>query len=115
MQSASDPFLGWAKGGPDGAQDFYVRQLRDMKVSADIGTMSPAVFTVHVGLCARALAFGHARSGSASAIAGYVGSGERFTEALSAYALAYADRTIEDHARLAEAIAAGRLPAAPTP
>lgn len=114
MQSASDPFLGWAKGGRGDAQDFYVRQLRDMKLSADIGAMTAAVFSVHVGLCARVLAFGHARSGSASAIAGYVGTGTTFTDALTAHALAYADRTAEDHARLTDAIASGRLPAAPT-
>ena len=36
MQSASDIFLGWCRG-PRG-RDFYVRQLRDMKVSADVET-----------------------------------------------------------------------------
>jgi uncharacterized protein (DUF2252 family) len=36
MQSASDIFLGWSRG-PAG-RDFYVRQLRDMKVAADVET-----------------------------------------------------------------------------
>ena len=31
MQSASDIFLGWSRG-PSG-RDFYVRQLRDMKIA----------------------------------------------------------------------------------
>jgi len=113
MQAASDPFLGWAGGGHDGAQDFYVRQLRDMKLYADIATMTPGVFSVHAGLCARALAFAHARSGSASAIDGYIGRGAAFTDALTAFAIGYADRTVEDHASLVTAIAAGRLPASP--
>ena len=34
MQAASDIFLGWTGTGPDGG-DYYVRQLRDMKISAD--------------------------------------------------------------------------------
>lgn len=114
MQAASDPFLGWADGGPDGTQAFYLRQLRDMKVSADVAAMNPRVFAIHAGLCARALAFGHARSGTASTIAGYIGSGPRFADAITAYALAYADRTIEDHARLIEAIRTGHLAAAPS-
>lgn len=45
MQSASDLFLGWTRG--KNGRDFYVRQLRDMKISAivesfdagDLGTM----------------------------------------------------------------------------
>jgi uncharacterized protein (DUF2252 family) len=113
MQSASDPFLGWAQGGPDGTQAFYLRQLRDMKVSADIAAMTPRTFGIHADLCARALAFGHARSGTASMIAGYIGSGSRFAEAMTEYALAYADRTVEDHAQLVDAIRTGRLPATP--
>jgi uncharacterized protein (DUF2252 family) len=112
MQAASDPFLGWADGGPDGRHAFYLRQLRDMKVSADIGAMNERTFGIHARLCARALAFGHARSGTASTIAGYIGAGPRFAEAITAYALAYADRTVEDHAQLVEAIRTGRLPAA---
>jgi uncharacterized protein (DUF2252 family) len=112
MQAASDPFLGWAAGGPDGTQAFYLRQLRDMKVSADIAAMTPRTFTIHAGLCARALAFAHARSGTASAIAGYIGTGARFRDAMTAYALAYADRTVEDHAKMVDAIRSGDLPAA---
>ena len=39
MQAASDPLLGWATG--PGGQQFYVRQLRDMKLSFDVTTMKP--------------------------------------------------------------------------
>jgi uncharacterized protein (DUF2252 family) len=112
MQAASDQFLGWASGGRDGSQHFYLRQLRDMKISADLTVMTPRSFVAYAGLCARALAFAHGRSGSAVAISGYVGSGPAFLRAMEAYAQAYAERTVEDHATLAAAAKAGRIPVA---
>ena len=44
MQAQSDIFLGWTRVlGPDGVErDFYVRQLRDWKVSVPIEQMLPA-------------------------------------------------------------------------
>ena len=39
MQAASDIFLGWLTTSPGptaGTRDFYVRQLRDWKGSADV-------------------------------------------------------------------------------
>jgi hypothetical protein len=110
MQAASDQFLGWASGGPDDTQRFYVRQLRDMKLGSDITAMTPGVFTAYVQLCGRTLAFAHGRSGSASAIAGYVGKGPGFVAAVEAWTTAYADRTVEDHAALRDAAADGRVP-----
>ncbi|HSM32889.1 MAG TPA: DUF2252 domain-containing protein [Anaerolineae bacterium] len=109
MQAASDQFLGWASGGPRESQHFYLRQLRDMKVSADLTAMAPDSFTRYASLCGRVLAFSHARSGSASAIAGYIGKGRGFGEALTAFAEAYADRTAEDHAALQAAASSGRI------
>jgi uncharacterized protein (DUF2252 family) len=114
MQTASDQFLGWASGGREGAQHFYLRQLRDMKLSADITAMGPDPFLAYVALCARTLAFAHARSGSASAIAGYIGHGSAFRKAIGAWAVAYADRTVEDHRALADAAASGRVTSADT-
>jgi uncharacterized protein (DUF2252 family) len=110
MQAASDQFLGWASGGPDDTQHFYLRQLRDMKVSADLTAMAPDAFTRYAALCGRVLAFSHGRSGSASAIAGYIGKGRGFARAMVAFAEAYADRTVEDHAALQAAAASGRIP-----
>src|SRR4029453_587067 len=40
MQAASDIFLGWTKG-LDVTRHFYWRQLRDMKGSADVESMTP--------------------------------------------------------------------------
>ena len=87
MQAASDVFLGWARGGPDGDQDFYVRQLRDMKGSAEIERMAPRELDVYARLCGATLARAHARSGQAPAIAGYLGKGDAFDRAVAALRL----------------------------
>jgi hypothetical protein len=108
--AASDQFLGWASGGPAGTQRFYFRQLRDMKIGADITAMMPAAFLAYVQLCGRTLAFAHGRSGNASAIAGYIGKSQTFAAAVGAWAMAYADRTVEDHAALRAAADEGRVP-----
>ncbi|MEU3299139.1 MULTISPECIES: DUF2252 domain-containing protein [unclassified Streptomyces] len=110
LQAASDIFLGWVSG-PQG-RHFYWRQLRDMKGSADIATMSPALLRDYAGLCGRALARAHARSGDRIAIAAYLGGSDTFDRAMAAFALAYADRTVEDHAALQAAIASGAIEAA---
>jgi predicted alpha/beta hydrolase len=81
-----------------------------MKVGTDITAMAPSAFQAHVRLCARALAFAHGRSGSASAIAGYVGRGTSFARAIATWATVYADRTVEDHAALVAAAEERRIP-----
>ena len=49
MQAASDIFLGWQRiEGIDGRErDFYVRQLRDMKGSAEVERMDPVGMTLY--------------------------------------------------------------------
>jgi uncharacterized protein (DUF2252 family) len=111
MQAASDVFLGWARGGPGDRQDFYVRQLRDMKGSAEVERMSPRELDVYAALCGAALARAHARSGRAPAIAGYVGRGDALDRAVATFASDYADQTERDHRALTDAIAAARLDA----
>ncbi len=107
-QAASDIFLGWgrAKG-----IDFYVRQLRDMKASFDVATYSPQTMILYGELCGWVLARAHARSGDAAKIAGYLGSGATFDNAIVAFANAYADQTERDHAALVAAIKSGRVTA----
>jgi 2-keto-4-pentenoate hydratase len=43
------------------------------------------------------------------AIAGYLGSAATFDEAIADFALAYADRSVVDHAALRQAAADGRI------
>jgi uncharacterized protein (DUF2252 family) len=109
MQAASDVFLGWATG-PYG-HHYYVRQLRDMKGSVAIDLFTPDDLVRYSALCGMTLARAHARSGDATAIAGYLGTGDQFDRAIVAFAEAYADQTVEDHAALEQAVADGRIEA----
>ena len=54
MQSASDIFLGWTQGR--GGRHFYVRQLRDMKLSALIESFDDVVLREYAAVCGWALA-----------------------------------------------------------
>jgi uncharacterized protein (DUF2252 family) len=110
MQAASDVFLGWIRDPR--AQDFYVRQLRDMKGSADVESMDEPALTFYAEICGWALARAHARSGDAASISGYVGTSDSFDRALAEFAVAYADQTQRDHAALVAAVESGRLVAA---
>ena len=54
MQAASDIFLGWFRGTE--GRDFYWRQLKDMKGSAKVESMSADELVLYAGLCGWALA-----------------------------------------------------------
>jgi uncharacterized protein (DUF2252 family) len=108
MQSASDIFLGWIHG-PRG-NDFYVRQLRDQKVSVDLPTLSERSLVVYAKLCGQTLARAHAKSGKATEITGYLGSGSNFDDAITDYAIAYAGQVEEDYQAFHKAVRAGRFP-----
>ena len=110
MQAASDQFLGW---GATGGHDFYLRQFRDMKGSANLETIAPPGAEAYLALCAWTLARAHARSGDRLAISGYLGSGDRFDRALGAFSMAYADQVAQDYERFAAAAASGRVEVAP--
>ena len=113
MQAATDIFLSWQRStGLDGLEhDFYVRQLWDWKASADLARMDEHGLITYTLACAWSLARSHARSGDRLAIAAYLGKGERFDQAIAEFSGRYADQNERDHARLAEAIAAGELEA----
>ena len=108
MQSASDIFLGWLRGRH--GRDFYVRQLRDMKMSARIeeGASAQKVM-LYAELCGRTLAHAHAKSGDAALISGYLGRSDAFDQAIGKFALAYADQNDRDYEALVEAVKAGRV------
>ena len=108
MQAASDIFLGWTHGSC--GHDFYMRQLRDMKVAANLITFTPEFLTAYGHLCGQTLARAHAKSGDATLIAGYLGSSESFDVALRDYALAYADQVEQDYQTFQQAVRAGRFP-----
>ena len=107
MQSSSDPFLGWL---PEvrGAH-YYVRQFRDMKWSVDLTRATPTNTAEYGALCGWSLARGHAQSGHAATIAGYLGGGATFDEAVADFAAAYADQAQADYAALLAAVNAGDI------
>jgi uncharacterized protein (DUF2252 family) len=112
MQAASDIFLGWIhiKAGLDGvARDFYGRQLKDWKGSAEIEQMVPSGMAAYGRLCGWTLARAHARSGDRIAIASYLGAGNMFDKAILEFSRAYADQNDADYAALTEAVKSGRI------
>jgi uncharacterized protein (DUF2252 family) len=109
MQSASDIFLGWTHGRA--GRNFYVRQLRDMKMSVPMEGASAAQFNLYAELCGRTLAHAHAKSGDAALISGYLGKSDTFDRAIGEFAVAYADQNAKDHAVLVAAVKAGRIKA----
>ena len=106
MQAASDIFLGWARTRK---HDYYLRQFRDMKVSAEIETFRPATLIAYATVCGWALARAHAKAGDPAMIAGYLGSAEQFDEALARHSEAYADQAERDFETFQRAIRSGRL------
>jgi len=106
MQPSSDMFLGYARGPK---RDFFVRQLRDIKISIRVETFGAAEMDMYAAWCGRALALSHARSGNSAALSGYVGKSDTFDKAIAAFSVAYADQNEKDHAALARAIKAGKV------
>jgi uncharacterized protein (DUF2252 family) len=113
MQAVSDIFLGWQSAAPPGRRsaDYYFRQLRDWKYSAEIVGMNAAVMTGYGRMCGWTLARAHARTGDRIAIAAYLGGSDKFDQAVADFAESYADQTERDHTALADAVASGRAQA----
>jgi uncharacterized protein (DUF2252 family) len=109
MQAASDAFLGWITGTGQRKQEFYVRQLRDMKGSAAVETMTPARLALYGQLCGATLARAHARTGNAAKITGYLGDDDTFDRALERFAVAYADQNDADYAAFTTAAEEHRI------
>ena len=112
MQASGDIFLGWQRFAlHDSEREYYVRQLRDWKGSADVGRMSPEGMELWARMAAWTLARAHARSGDRHAIAAYLGKSSSFDQAMGEFAVAYADQNERDYEALQAAVARGRLTA----
>ncbi len=107
MQAASDIFLGWTRS--DSGHDFYVRQLRDMKIGIDIEKLSTSEMIGYATLCGWALARAHARSGDPATISGYLGNSNIFDRAIGDFAVSYANQTEGDYQALVDAVKSGRI------
>ena len=93
MQLQSDPFLGWTTIAN---REYLVRQLSDHKASIEIDDLKGSGLMEYAEVCGELLARGHARSGDACLLAGYLGSGDKFGLALAKFAHTYADQTERD-------------------
>ncbi len=113
MQAASDIFLGWehVPSGGHVDRDYYFRQLRDWKGSADVAGMTPEGMDLWARMCGWTLARAHARSGDRIGIASYLGKTDTFDTAISQFAVTYADQNERDFEALADAVKAGRVAA----
>ncbi len=112
MQAVSDIMLGWIRTTEwvDGVnRDFYVRQLWDGKGSAPVDVMDATALASYGELCGWTLARAHARSSDTIAIGSYLGAGDTFDRALTAFAQRYADQNERDYRALRRAAAAGRV------
>ena len=97
MQIQIDPFLGWTHIG---GRQYLVRQLNDHKGSIEIEDLAGVNLKAYAEVCGELLARGHGRSGDPQVIAGYIGNGSAFAEAIAAFGLAYADQTVKDWEQL---------------
>ncbi|BCM68024.1 hypothetical protein EASAB2608_03358 [Streptomyces sp. EAS-AB2608] len=110
MQVVSDTLLGWTtvEGRP-----YQVRQFRNRKGSVDPAALAADQIDDYARMTGALLARAHSHGADPRLIAGYCGKNEELDEAMAAFAVAYADRTEEDHADLVAAIKAGRIEAEP--
>ena len=114
MQASSDIFLGWlhVESGLDGKpRDFYGRQLKDWKGSAEVEQMVPSGMAAYGRLCGWTLARAHARSGDRIAIAAYLGKSAAFDRAIVEFSHAYAEQNERDYKALTDAAESGRITA----
>lgn len=110
MQPYSDIFLGWVRG-PEG-REFFVRQLRDMKIGFRAETFGKTEMEVVADWCGWALALSHARSGDSAMLSGYLGKSDVFDKAIGDFSIAYADQNEKDHGIFKLAVMSGKVTAA---
>lgn len=111
LQSASDIFLGWSEMQHT-SNDFYVRQLRDMKGAFDFTTFDVEDLAEYAVSCAHAIAHSMSKAGDPALLRGYLGKSGAFDEAIEEFALAYAEQNEKDWTALRKAVKAGRVQAA---
>lgn len=109
MQPASDIFLGWTKGKL--GRDFYIRQLRDMKIKPLVEIFGKTEMMIFADWCGHALALAHARSGDAALLCGYMGKSDTMDKAIGKFAIAYADQNEKDFNVFKKAVDSGKLKA----
>ncbi len=110
IQPVSDLLLGWTRFG---GHDYLVRQLNDHKGSIDLTKLRGGGLVSLAEVAGELLARGHARSGDALAIKGYIGSYEKIVKSIVSFGVSYAGVAHEDFAEFKKAIADGQIKAVP--
>jgi uncharacterized protein (DUF2252 family) len=108
LQAQSDVMLGWTSVA---GKDYVVRQMSDHKGSIEDKDLKGPGLIEYATTCGEVLAKGHARSGDAAVLAGYLGASARWDKALARFSVAYADQATEDYESLKTAIRTGRIQA----
>jgi hypothetical protein len=103
-------FLGWTEGTRD-MRHYFVRQLRDIKISIRVENFGHSEMDLYAKWCGRALALAHARSGNSAMLSGYMGKSDAFDQAIATFSIAYADQSEKDHAALEHAVREGKVKA----
>jgi len=93
-------------------RDFYIRQLRDVKMSIIMEAMDRNSLKYYAKVCGHVLARAHARSADPAVLAGYMGNSTTFDEAIAEFAMGYSAQTDRDHESLAAGVRHGRIEAA---
>jgi uncharacterized protein (DUF2252 family) len=106
IQPISDLLLGWTRIG---GHDFLVRQLNDHKGTIDMDNLRGTGLNTLVEVAGALLARGHARSGDALAIKGYIGNPDRVIKSVVQFALRYAQAVEADFEAFQKEIKANRL------
>jgi uncharacterized protein (DUF2252 family) len=106
IQPLSDLLLGWTS--IDG-KNFLVRQLNDHKATVDLKSLRGDGLSSLAVIAGELLARGHARSGDALQIKGYIGSCGKVVKAITKYAMDYAELTQADFHAFQKAIGAGQF------
>ena len=106
LQPLSDLLLGWTRIGE---HDFLVRQLNDHKGTVEVNHLRGEGLDSLASVAGELLARGHARSGDALEIKGYIGSGDKIGKVIVSYALEYASLTEADFEKFKKAIREGRI------
>ena len=109
MQMQSDLFLGWTSIE---GRDYIVRQLRDHKAAIEDEDLKGNGLVQYAHMVGELLSKGHARSGDPAALAGYLGTSDRFDRAMVNFGVSYANQTVKDWEGLRHAIRIGRVKAA---
>jgi uncharacterized protein (DUF2252 family) len=106
IQPLSDLLLGWTSIG---GHEFLVRQLNDHKGGIDLEKLRGTGLESLAEVAGELMARGHARSGDACMIHGYIGNGTKLVKAMRQFAEAYAVQTEADYKQFMAAVKAGKI------